>query len=318
MKVNVEDVNSVKKKLHIEIPVDKIKAELDSAYKELKKNAKIKGFRPGKAPRSLLERMYKKDVDGDVSGRLIKESLFEAIKDADLKIVGSPQVDPEELKADEPFCYEATVEVSQELGDIDVKGLSLKKPLYKAQDEEVETQIKLLQKNLAQREPIKEDRPVQKDDFLLIDYEGFKDGQPFEAASKTENFIMQAGQGQISEQFDDNLIDMKVNENRSFEVTFPADYKNPELADQTLHFEVTLNEIREEILPAIDDEMAKKAGSYQTLDELKDDIHKNLQSGYDKRAEQEVNEQIFQALLEKTEFEVPDAIIEFELEGIRQ
>ena len=111
MKVNVEDVSSVKKVLHIEIPNETVASEIDSAYRDVKKNAKIKGFRPGKAPRSVLERFYKKDVQADVSSKLIQTSFTEALKETDLKIISSPKIDPPELDANSSYTYDATVDV---------------------------------------------------------------------------------------------------------------------------------------------------------------------------------------------------------------
>ena len=151
MQVTVEDVSSVKKILHIEVPKDQVIRELDKAYNHLKKNAKVKGFRPGKAPRSVLERLYKKDVHGDVSSKLLQDSFVEALKETELNIVGNPKIDPPELEEKSPYKYDATVEVKPEINDIDFKGLTLKKMLYRVSDEEMKAQIKLLQNNLAQQ-----------------------------------------------------------------------------------------------------------------------------------------------------------------------
>jgi len=229
MQVTVENLSSVKKILHIEIPGDKVATELDNAYNSLKKNAKIKGFRPGKAPRSVLERLYKKSVNADVSSRLIQESLVDALKETDLKILGSPQVDPPELKGKDPYKYKATVEVNPEIEDIDFKGLKLKRTLYQITDEEVDTQLKMLQKNLTHHSDIEEDRPVRKGDFVLIDYEGFKDGKPFGETQRTENFTMKIGDNQILKDFDEKLIGMKPHDTREVTVKFPEDYSNQKL-----------------------------------------------------------------------------------------
>ena len=188
MQVTVEDLSSVKKVLHIEIPEDKVVSELDASYKNLKKTAKVKGFRPGKTPRSVLERMYKKDVLADVSSRLIQDSFLDALKETELNIVGNPKLDPPGLEEKGPYKYDATIEVRPEIEDIDFKGLALKKTLYKISDEEINAQLKMLQKSLAQQKTVEEDRPIKEDDFALIDYEGFKDGKPYAETQMTENF----------------------------------------------------------------------------------------------------------------------------------
>jgi trigger factor len=316
MKVTVEDQSSVKKVLHIEIPEADVIRALDDAYKTLKKTAKVKGFRPGKTPRGVLERLYKKDVNADVTGKLIQDAYVDALKETELKVIGSPSVDPPELAAKGDYCFDAAVEVQPEIADIDFTGLKLKKTLYQASDEEVDVQIQMMQKNLAKREPIDEERPARAGDFVQGDYEGFKEGKPFEATKKTENFVIKLGDGHISEDFDNGVIGMNPGEEKEVTASFSDDYFNKKLAGHTVDFKVKLNEIRKEVLPEIDDEMAKQLGPFTTLDEVRDKIRENLTQGYDKRIEQELNEQIFSQILEKVQFEVPDVMVDYELNGI--
>lgn len=317
MQVTVEDLNPVKKKLHIEISEDDVIRELEKAYSNLKKTAKVKGFRPGKAPRAVLERLYKKDVHADVSSELIQNSFFVAIKENNLEVVGNPEISPPaELDSSGPFKYDATVEIRPEIADIDYKGLTLKKTLYQVSDEEIETQLKILQRNLAELKTVSENRPLREGDFALIDYEGFRDGKPFPETQKTENFTIKIGEGRISKDFDKALIGMMPGENREIKIHFPEDHFNTKLADQTIVFQVKLTEIKEEELPEINDTLAKNLGNYTTLDELKKEITKNLTKGYAKRVERELNDQIFEALIAKTGFEVPETLIKYELDGI--
>ena len=317
MKVTVEDRSSVKKVLHIEVELENVTRELDKAYSELKKTAKIKGFRPGKAPRSVLERLYRKDVHADVSSKLIQESFIEALKETSLNIVGHPKVDPPELQEKSAYTFDAEIEVHPEIADIDYKGLALKKTAYSVGDEELEMQLKMVQKNLAERRKIEEERPVRVGDIVVIDYEGFKDGAPHADTKKTENFSAQVGEGQVVKDLDEGLVGMQPGEEKEIDVTFPDDYFNKSLAGQKLLFKVKLNEIREEILPELNDEFARSVSDqFDSLQSLKDKIIENLQSGYDKRTEQELNEQIFTQMLEKTDFEVPDTMVESELEHI--
>ena len=316
MEVSVEDINSVKKTLHIEIPEEEVVRELDSAYNTLKKNAKVKGFRPGKVPRSALERLFKKDVHADVTSRLIQSSFIEAIKETELKIVGNPQVDPPELAATGPYKYDATVEIPPEIKDIDYSGLTLKRSNYRVSDEEIDAQLKMLQKNFARQQKIEKNQATEQGDLVLIDFEGFKDGRSFAETAKTENFSLKIGEGPVLKEFDDQLVGMNPGDSKEFKVTFPEDYHNKKLADLEISFQVTLHEIREEVLPAIDDALAKKAGQYENLDDLKKIIADNLEQGYDKRVEQELHEQIYSELISRSDFEVPDAMVEMELEGI--
>lgn len=316
MKVNVEDVSSVKKVLHIEIPQETVVSELDVAYRHLKKNAKVKGFRPGKAPRSVLERLYKKDVHTDVLSRLIQTSFADAVKETDLKVVGSPLVDPPELDANGPYLYDATVEVNPELADVSIKGLELKRTKYEVGEDDIAIQLEALQKNMTKKVKLEEDRPVQDGDFIVIDYEGFKDGKPYAETAKTENFTMKIGEANIAKEFDEQTVGMNAGESREIIVNFPEDHFNDNLKNLAIAFNVTLHEIRKEEIPELDDDFAKSLGPFETLEDLKNMIKENLTQGYEKRIEQELNEQIFEALIEKTEFEVPEVMVEYELESI--
>ena len=316
MQVTVENISTVKKVLHIEIPEKVVASELDKAYKDLKKNAKVKGFRPGKTPRSVLENLYKKDVNADVSSKLIQETLIDALKETKLNIIGRPELEPPVVDGKGPYKFDATVEIEPEIEDIDFKGFILKRNIYKISDEEMDAQLKMLQKNLAQQKTLEEDRPTREGDFVLIDYEGFKDGKPFAETQKTENFTLKIGDGPILKEFDEQLIGMSTGDTREVKVHFPEDYFNNKLTGLEITFNVKLNAIREVVLPAINDEFAKELGDFETLKQLKEAISNNLLEGYNKRSDQEVQEQVHIALLEKTDFEVPESLINFELEGI--
>lgn len=316
MQVTVEDLNTVKKMLHIEIPEDEVLRELDKAYKDLGKQAKIKGFRPGKAPRPVLERYFKKNVHADVSSKLIQASFAEAITENEIKFIGTPQIDPHEMNDKGPFRYDATIEVNPEMADIDYKGLNLKRTRYTIGDKEVDDQLKMLQKNMARQQTIEESRPVKAGDFVLIDYAGFKDGTPFPEVGKTENYSMKIGDGLFSKDFDEQVAGMMPGDDKEVTVRFSEDYVNKKLANLEIMYQVTLREIREEVLPEIDDEFAKDLGKYETLDELKADIKTRMKNDYDKKSEHDLNQQIFDALIEKKDFETPDTLVEYELEGI--
>ncbi|MDL2269087.1 trigger factor [Desulfosarcina sp. OttesenSCG-928-A07] len=316
MNVHVEDRSPVKKVLHIEIPQEDVIRALDDAYQSLKKTAKIKGFRPGKAPRRVLEQLYQKDVMADVRGKLIQDAYVEALDQTRLNIVGPPVLDPPELDASADYRFDAEVEVMPEIADITFTGLKLTQTDYEASDEEVALQIQMLQKNLSKREVIDEDRPARKDDFVRIDYEGFKEGTPFAGTQKTENFIMRLGDGHIAEALDQGVAGMSVGEEKVIPVSFPEDYFNTQLAGQTVDFHVKLNDIRKEVTPEIDDAFAAQIGPFTTMDEVRQKIRQNLAEGYTKRTEQELNEQIFSQILETTQFDVPDVMVENELDHI--
>lgn len=315
MEVTVTDINSVKKKIQIEIPQTDVAKAVDAAYMELKKSAKVKGFRPGKTPRAVLERMFAKDVGADVANTLIQNSFLDAVKENKLAFIGMPNIEPPELDPTAPYIYDVTLEVKPELSPIDFSGLKLKKTLHKMSEAEVDMQIELLQKQLAEFHPIEEPRAAVDGDYAVIDYEGFKDGLPFEQTQKTENYTLKIGRKMITEDFDREVTGMMPGEQKTFALTFPEDYHNKDLAGIAVSFNVMLKEIRKEILPPADDAFAKKLGPFETVEDLKNAIRKNLQEGYDKRSQQEIQEQIFEKLLTET-FELPETLVKLELEGI--
>jgi trigger factor len=169
---------------------------------------------------------------------------------------------------------------------------------------------------MAKKKKITEDRPVKEDDFVLIDYEGFFNGESFDRTPKIENYLMQIGKGQLPEEFSQKLIGCVPVQDLEIEVKYPEDYIDEHLKDKTIVYKVTLKEIQEEILPEVNDDLVKGLGNFKTLDEVRDSIRENLTKGYAQRVKHELSEQIFKALLDKYEFEVPEAMIEGELNGI--
>jgi trigger factor len=316
MKVDVEDVSTVKKIMHVEIPEKDVTRELDKAYKTLKTNAKIKGFRPGKVPLSLLEKRFKKEMHEEVSGQLIQNSYGEALGQAELVPLGEPAIDRPDLEKGQAYRYSATIEVRPPVGDLDLNGLKLKEKVHVIDDVETETQLKMLQKRNAQLKSVDEDRPVRDKDVVIIDYEGFKDGKPLEPARKTENFQVEIGSGRILEDFDKQLVGMEPDSTKEFQVRFPDDYYNKDLAGLEVTFKVTLKEIKEEILPELDDEFAKDLGEYETLDELKEAIRKDLEQRYKAESRRQLREDIIDKLIEQSDFELPEALVKGELAGV--
>lgn len=316
MQFKIEDKSSVKKVLSFEIPKENVVKELDKAYNELKKKADIKGFRKGKIPRKVLENRFSKDVHADVAPRLIQEAFITAIKDEDLNIVGGPQMDPPELDPENAYCFEITVEVKPEIDDIEYEGLTLEQTKYEVTDNDIEGQIRMIQKTMAKKETVKEERPVKDTDFVLIDYQGFLDGAEFDKTPKVENFLMGIGQGTLPKEFSEKLVGVIPVQDLEIEVAYDDEYYDDNLKGKTILYKVTLKEIQEEILPEVNDDLVKGLGKFETLDDVRESIRENLGKGYEQRVKHEMSEQVFQQLLEKYEFEVPEAMVEGELNGI--
>jgi len=192
----------------------------------------------------------------------------------------------------------------------------LKKTKYEVSDAEIEGQIFMIQKTMAKKETVKEARPVKVNDFVLIDYEGFLNGVSFDKTPKIENYLMGIERSVMPKEFSDKLIGSIPVQDLEIEVSYPEDYYIDDLKGKTIVYMVKLKEIQEEILPEINDDLVKGLGKFETLDEVRASIRQNLEKGYAQRVKHELSEQIFQNLLEKCNFEVPEAMIEGELNGI--
>ena len=316
MQVNIEEKSSVKKVLHIEIPKEDVAKELKKAYQELKKTAVVKGFRKGKIPQKILESRFAKDVHSKVIPILIQEAFSKTGKEHKFKMVGSPIVDPPELKPDESYVFDITIEVKPEIKDIDFKGIYLKKTIYKFSEKEVDAQIEMIRKNMATKEKVKEQRAVQKNDFVLIDYQGFLNDQPFDKTPKIENYVLNISNNNMPKEFSEKLVGVIPEIEITIEVMYEKEHVNKELAGKAITYKVFVKEIQKEILPPLDDSLAEKLGQYKNLEEIKNGIRDNLTKGYEQRIKHELSEQIFTALIKDNSFEIPEALIEFELQGI--
>ena len=317
MQVKIEDKSSVKKVLSFEIPKKDVAKELNKAYSELKKSASVKGFRKGKIPRKVLENRFSKDVHGDVAPRLIQEAFISAIDEHKIDVVGAPQMDPPEFEPEKDFAFDITVEVKPVLDDVEFEGIELTRTKYEISDAEVESQIAMIQKTMAKKESVTEERPVKDGDFVLIDYEGFLNGEPFDQTPKVENFILEIGKPGMPKEFSEKLTGAIPVQDLEVEVSYEDTYHDENLKGKTIVYKVSLKEIQEEILPELNDDLAKGlGGTFETLDAVRDSIRDNLKKGYTQRIKHELSEQVFQNLLQKYEFEIPEAMIEAELNGI--
>ncbi|MBC8439095.1 MAG: trigger factor [Deltaproteobacteria bacterium] len=316
MQVKIEDKSSVKKMLAFEISKEAVTKELDKAYNELKKKADVKGFRKGKIPRKVLENRFSKEIHADVAPRLIQEAFIEAVKEHDLNIVGGPQMDPPPLDPDNAYNFEITVEIKPEIEDVEFEGIALEETKYEVSDGEIESQIYMIQKTMSKKEKVQEERPVKESDFVLIDYEGFLNEEPCDKTPKIENYVMGIGQKVMPKEFSEKLTGAIPVQDLEIEVPYSEDYHDENLKGKTILYKVKLKEIQEEILPDLNDELAKGLGKFETLDDVRASIRENLEKGYAQRIKHELSEQIFQNLLKKYEFEVPEAMIEGELSGI--
>jgi len=309
MNVSVEEISSIKKKVSVEIPGDEVTKEVDSFYKDLGKKAKIKGFRPGKVPRNILERYFKDYVKAEVVQKLIGESYPKALTETNLQAVSPPVIDPGEFNEGKSFQYSAVIEVKPDIKLEGYTGLKIEGKKEELRDEEVEERLKSLQNLHANLKTVSEDRPIQTGDYVIVDYDGSVGGKPLEGA-KAVDFTVEVGSGHFIPTFEEKLIGLKPAEEREIEVSFPEDYGYPKWAGKTILFHVKIKEIKEKILPVLDDEFAKDLGDYSSLEELKTKLRGEIEKEKELALERQLKDQVVDQLLEANPFEVPEALVE--------
>jgi trigger factor len=318
MKINVNVVSPVQRKIEVELPPEAVREEFARVYGNLVKKAKIRGFRPGKVPRPVLEGIYGEEVRGEVRSRLVESSLQELFREQKIPVVSQPRVEAQDLQEGQAFAFSALVEVKPEIEVKDYLGLDLEKVKLALRDADVDKALNHLQNTHAHLEPVEDNRDsAEKGDFVLIDFTGSVDGKPF-PEGKVENYLLELGAGQALPQFEEALIGLQKQTEHAIHVAYPGDYYKPELAGKTALFSVTIREIKRKILPPLDDEFAKDYGECATLEELKQKIRGRLQSQLDEMQNQELKEQILSRLIDRHSFEVPPALVEEQVRYLEQ
>jgi trigger factor len=315
MKASVEEISSIKKKVSIEIPEDQVTQEVESFYKDLGKKAKIKGFRPGKVPRDILERYFKDYIKAEVIQKLIQDTYPQALSEADLQPVSPPVIDPGEFENGKPFQYSAVIEVKPDIKLEGYTGLKIEGKKEEVKDEEVGERLKALQNLHANLKAISEARPIQAGDYVIIDYEASMDGKPLEGG-KAIDFTVEVGSGQFIPALEEKLIGLKPEEEKEIEVSFPEDYGYKKWAGKTISFHVKIKEIKEKILPPLDDEFAKDLGDYASFEELKAKLKGEIEKEKELGLKRQLKDQVVDQLLEANPFEVPDSLVEEQVKAM--
>jgi len=309
MNVNIEEISSIKKKIFIEIPENDVTREVDSFYKDLGKKAKIKGFRPGKVPRNILERYFKDYVKAEVVQKLIQDTYPQALSEKDLHPVSPPAIDPGEFVDGKPFQYSAVIEVRPDIKLEGYTGLRIEGKKEEVKDEEVEERLKGIQNLQANLKTISEARPIQAGDYAIVDYEASVGGKPLEEG-KAVDFTVEVGSGHFIPTFEERLIGLKPEEEKEIEVSFPEDYGYQKWAGKTISFHVKIKEIKEKILPPLDDEFAKDLGDYSSLEEFRTKLRGEIEKEKELTLERQLKDKVMDQLLEANPFEVPESLVE--------
>jgi trigger factor len=307
--------------LTIEVPAEKVNQGLDSAFKKVVKQINVPGFRKGKMPRALFEKRFGVEaLYQDALDFIFPEAYMNAIKETGIEPIAQPEnvdFDIEQMGKDKDFTFKATVQVKPEVKLGEYKGLEVEELDTNVTDEDVQKELEALQNRHAEL-VVKEEGTAEKGDTVVIDFEGFVNGEAFEGG-KGENYSLELGSGTFIPGFEDQLIGVAAGESKDVEVTFPEEYHAAELAGKPAVFKVTVHEIKRKELPALDDEFAKDVDDeVETLDALKEKIKTRLENSKKHEAEHHLRDTLVEKAAANAEVEIPEVMVENEVNRMLQ
>lgn len=311
MSVQVEKLEKNMAKLTVEVPAENVEKAIQGAYNKMKKSINIPGFRKGKAPRQLIEKMYGKEVFyNDAIDAMLPAAYSDAVEECGEEIVSHPQIDVVQIESGKPFVFTATVAVKPavELGEY--KGIQVEKAPIEVKDEEIEAQI-TKEREANSRTVTVDDRAVAQGDIVTLDFEGFVDGVAFEGG-KGENYDLTIGSNTFIPGFEDQLVGAEIGKELDVNVTFPEEYGAKELAGKAAVFKCKVNGIKVKELPAVDDEFAQEVSEFDTLDEYKADIKAKLLKEKEDEAARAKEDAVIGKIIEGAKMEIPDAMVEYQ------
>lgn len=312
---NLEEKNMVK--LVIESTSEEFEAALNTAYNKNKNKISLPGFRKGKAPRVMIEKMYGKEVFfEDAANEIIPDAYANAADESGLEIVSQPKIEVTQLEAGKPFVFTATVALKPEVELGSYKGIEVSKVDVTATDADVEEELKRVQDQNSRIVSV-EDRAVADGDQTVIDFEGFVDGVAFEGG-KGENYSLTIGSHSFIDNFEEQLIGMNIGEEKEINVTFPEEYHAENLKGKAATFKVKINEIKEKQLPELDDEFAQDVSDFDTLAEYKEDLKKKIAERKENQAKSVKEDEAIAKLIEDSKMDIPEAMVETQVNRMAQ
>ncbi|GAB4166381.1 MAG: trigger factor [Geothermobacteraceae bacterium] len=316
MNVKVEEISSIRRRLSFEVEAGQVEQAIDGAYAEIAKTAKLKGFRKGKVPRKLLEQYFRPQMEEKVFTRLINDTYFQALTDNEVPVVGQPQItESGDINRGEAFTYVAEVEVKPEVEAKDYTGLEAKKEIFDFAPQVIEHRLEE-KRQMRVEQKVSTRKKAREGDFVTIDFTGYVDGEAFPGGS-AEGHELELGSGSFIPGFEEQVVGMKREEEKEIEVTFPEEYGNEDLAGKKAVFKVVLHEIKEKVVPELDDDFAKGFGA-ESLDDLKWQMEENFRQQEQNRIDGDLRERLVDALVEKNPIEVPEAMVDKQLEYMLQ
>ena len=307
--------NANEVKLNVTIEAEKFDEAIKKVYFKSAKYFNIPGFRKGKAPMNIVEKYYGKEIFyEDAFNEVVPEELEKAVEENKLEVVSRPDIDVTQIGKGQDLIFTAVFQTKPEAELGKYKGVEIKKIEYKVTDEDVEHELGHMQEHNSRLISV-EDRPVEKGDIANINFEGFVDGVAFEGG-KAENHDLEIGSNTFIPGFEDQIIGMKIDEEKDIKVKFPDEYFSKDLAGKDATFKVKVNEIKKKELPTLDDEFAKDVSEFDTLKELKESIKEKQQKQNDERAKYETQDAVIKAVCENMKVEIPSGMIETETENM--
>jgi trigger factor len=309
MKIDVDELSPVQRKIRVELPSEAVASEFSRAYKSLGERVRVKGFRTGKIPRNVLQGIYGDEIKGQVRSQLVEESLGEVIKDRGLQIVSRPEVESNELEEGRAFSFSAVIEVKPEIAVGNYLGVEIEKVKLSVTDAQVDEALQRLRESHARLEPLDSRNIVQRGDFVILDFDGAIAGKPF-SGGKGENYLLEVGAGQTLPQFEDGVVGLQVGQPGSLQVNYPENYPNSEIAGKTIEFSLVAREIKQKVLPQLDDEFAKDHGECASLEELRTVVRTRLEAELRHIQDEDLKEQVISQLIEAHAFTPPPSMVD--------
>ena len=308
MSVQVEKLEKNMAKLTVEVAAEELEKAIEAAYQKNKSKISIPGFRKGKVPRQMIERMYGKEVFyEDAANALIPDAYEKALDECEEDIVSSPSIDVVQIEAGKPFIFTAEVALKPEVKLGKYKGVKVEKSDVAVTDEEVDAEINKERENNARNIEVT-DRAVKDGDITTLDFEGFVDGVAFEGG-KGENYPLTIGSGAFIPGFEEQLIGAEIGKEVEVNVTFPEDYQAEDLKGKAAVFKCTVKEIKEKQLPELDDEFASEVSEFETLAEYKADVKGKLEERKAKEAKDAKEAAVIEAIVKDSDMEIPEAML---------
>ncbi len=309
MQVSVEKTSELSRKMTVCVPEEVVQEKMAARLKSLAREVKIDGFRPGKVPQHVIKLMYGDRVRGEIAGDLVETTYFEALKEQDLRPAGHPHIHSSDET--EGFKYTAEFEVYPEISLEGVVEIEVLRPVATVQEVDVDGMIEKLR---AQKKSwLIVERVSQEHDRVTISFSGASEGENF-TDGKVDNYPVEIGAKQMISGFEENLIGLKVGDNKTFEVSFPEEYGNEKLAGKVAEFEVDVISVEEAVLPEIDDAFIKAYGIEGSVDAFREDIKNNLESELEQALRSKLKNAVMNALYEKIQISVPNTLVDQEVE----